>query len=200
MENCRILIESRSNFEFQEAQLQERRSLLALKQLLDHTSEVLGLWKVLCDHQLHLLGETLSADLKLQLKTMLFRDLILSGGDVCIALINLLIHRYLDDAASTDAISGKLRDVCPSLYRNEDALCTKVNEQLLKARTEMNHPEKEKLLHQAIETCKQIPTRLNLGHVCQQLVANQFFTGKYPFSNATLLPHFPNFSFTSISW
>ena len=70
-----------------------------------------------------------------------------------------------------------LLQVCPSLYRNEDALCTKVNEQLLKARTEMNHSEKEKLLHQAIETCKQIPTRLNLAHVCQQLVANQYFTG-----------------------
>jgi hypothetical protein len=36
--------------------MQERNSLLAMKQLLDHTVEVLALWKVLCDHQLHLLG------------------------------------------------------------------------------------------------------------------------------------------------
>jgi len=33
----------------QEAQLQERKSLAALKQLLGHAIEVLGLWKVLCD-------------------------------------------------------------------------------------------------------------------------------------------------------
>jgi nuclear pore complex protein Nup155 len=36
--------------------MQEGKSLLAMKQLLDHTVEVLALWKVLCDHQLHLLG------------------------------------------------------------------------------------------------------------------------------------------------
>jgi nuclear pore complex protein Nup155 len=99
--------------------MQERKSLLAMKQLLDHTVEVLALWKVLCDHQLHLLGQSLSAEMRMSLKTTLFRDLILSGSDTCIGLINSLIHRYLDDAASTDAISEKLRQVCPSLYRNE---------------------------------------------------------------------------------
>ncbi|KAI9555074.1 hypothetical protein GHT06_017589 [Daphnia sinensis] len=162
----------------QDAQMQERKSLLAMKQLLDHTVEVLALWKVLCDHQLHLLGQSLSAEMRMSLKTTLFRDLILSGSDTCIGLINALIHRYLDDAASTDAISEKLRQVCPSLYRNEDALCTKVNEQLLKARTTtMSRMDKERLLQQTLETCKQIPARINLAHVCQQLSACQYFGG-----------------------
>ena len=97
--------------------MQERNSLLAMKQLLDHTVEVLALWKVLCDHQLHSLGQSLSAEMRIPLKTTLFRDLILSSSDTC--LITSLIHRYSDDAASTDAISEKLRQVCPSLYRNE---------------------------------------------------------------------------------
>ena len=98
--------------------MQERKSLLAMKQLLDHTVEVLAsMWKVLCNHQLHLLGQSLSAEMRMSLKTTLFRDLILSGSDTC--LITSLIHRYLDDAASTDAISEKLKQVCPSLYRNE---------------------------------------------------------------------------------
>ncbi|KAI9566057.1 hypothetical protein GHT06_009857 [Daphnia sinensis] len=162
----------------QDAQMQERKSLLAMKQLLDHTVEVLALWKVLCDHQLHLLGQSLSAEMQMSLKTTLFRDLILSGSDTCIGLINALIHRYSDDAASTDAISEKLRQVCPSLYRNEDALCTKVNEQLLKARTTtMSRMDKERLLQQTLETCKQIPARINLAHVCQQLSACQYFGG-----------------------
>ena len=39
--------------------MQERKSLLAMNQLLDHTVEMLALWKVLCDHQLHLLGQSL---------------------------------------------------------------------------------------------------------------------------------------------
>ena len=56
---------------------------------------------------------------------MLFRDLVLSGGDTCVGLIKSLSHRYQDDAASTNAISKKLRQVCPSLYRNEDAQVNK---------------------------------------------------------------------------
>jgi hypothetical protein len=36
------------------------------------------------------------------------------------------MYRYLDDNASVDAISCKLREVCPSLYRREDAACSKV--------------------------------------------------------------------------
>ena len=95
--------------------MQERNSLLAMKQLLDHTVEVLALWKVLCDHQLHLLGQSLSAEMRMSLQTTLFRDLILSGSDTSIILINFLMHRYLDDVASTDAMSEKLRKVCSPL-------------------------------------------------------------------------------------
>lgn len=36
--------------------------------------------------------------------------------------------RYLSDNTSIDPISLKLRDVCPKLYHNEDAACTKVSE------------------------------------------------------------------------
>lgn len=38
------------------------------------------------------------------------------------------VYRYLDDNASVDAISCKLREVCPSLYRREDAACSKVTD------------------------------------------------------------------------
>ena len=138
-----------------------------MKQLLDHTVEVLALWKVLCDcdHQLHLLGQSVQTDLRISLKTMLFRDLVLSGGDTCVGLIKSLSHRYQDDAASTNAISKKLRQVCPSLYRNEDA---QVNKQLLKART-ARRTDRDRLLQQTLDTWKQIPARIYLAHVCQLL-------------------------------
>lgn len=73
--------------------------------------------------------------------------------------------------------------VCPSLYRNEDALCTKINEQLLKARNLMSagpgsqQLEKERLLRQTLEACKQVALRLDLAHVCAQLAACQFYDG-----------------------
>ena len=41
-------------------------------------------------------------------------------------LITSLINMYIDDNAATDAISERLRDVCPSLYSMEDAVCSKV--------------------------------------------------------------------------
>ena len=45
---------------------------------------------------------------------------------ICSALIDSLIKCYLDDIASTDAISERLRDVCPNLFSNDDAVSTKV--------------------------------------------------------------------------
>ena len=60
----------------------------------------------------------------------------------------------------------------------QDALCTKVNEQLLKARTTtMNRMDKERLLQQTLGPCKQIPARINLSHVYQQLSACQYYGG-----------------------
>lgn len=103
----------------QEAQLEEKRSLDALKTFLSHTCEVLGLWKVLSDHQFHNLAQGLApvsidihvsiypnarSVLKLSsscifqedqkhLSVMTFRDLILVGQPLCSALITSLINR-----------------------------------------------------------------------------------------------------------
>ena len=43
-------------------------------------------------------------------------------------MITALIALYVDDNAATDAISERLREVCPSLYSVEDALCSKVSD------------------------------------------------------------------------
>ena len=43
------------------------------------------------------------------------------------ALITSLINMYIDDNAATDAVSTRLREVCPSLYSTEDAVCSKVS-------------------------------------------------------------------------
>ncbi len=43
------------------------------------------------------------------------------------AMIQCLINRYLSDNAATDAISSRLREISPSLYSTEDAICSKVS-------------------------------------------------------------------------
>ena len=39
----------------------------------------------------------------------------------------------------------------------------------------MNRMDKEHLLQQTLGTCKQIPARINLSHICQQLSACQYW-------------------------
>jgi len=57
---------------------------------------------------------------------MTFQLLLTSGRDVADVLIRRLIDLYICDSAATDAISARLRDVCPSLYSCGDELYSKV--------------------------------------------------------------------------
>ena len=58
----------------------------------------------------------------------------LSVWQLCGTLIQCLINRYLDDNATTDAISSRLREICPSLYSTDDATCSKVKSQYFNIR------------------------------------------------------------------
>ncbi|XP_077271412.1 nuclear pore complex protein Nup154 isoform X2 [Temnothorax americanus] len=162
---------------FQEPIVEERNSLDALKVFITHACEVLGLWKILCENQLNNIVNCLSKDQITQFSTATFRDLILIGHEISSLLIVHLIDSYLGDNASVDSVSAKLREVCPNLYRTEDAVCSKANEILLKAKGCTNPEEKECYLQSALTLCKEVAPRLNLNAVCQQFVACQFYTG-----------------------
>lgn len=58
---------------------------------------------------------------------------------------------YLGDNASVDSISSKLREVCPNLYKNEDAACSKANEMLLCAKKSIHVDERETKLRAALD-------------------------------------------------
>ncbi|KAK9508420.1 hypothetical protein O3M35_005984 [Rhynocoris fuscipes] len=161
----------------QEAISQEKASLDGLKSLVDHTAQVLGLWKILCEHQLHILTLDLSKEHKEQLQLFKFRELILYGRELCGVLIARLINLYLDDQANVDSISAKLREVCPTLYRSEDAACSKINEILLKAKDERDDEQKLLQLRQAVKMCKEVSPHINLSSVCKQLTCCKYYDG-----------------------
>jgi nuclear pore complex protein Nup155 len=50
------------NAQQQDAYLRERQSLMFLQQLLNHSLQVLGLWKVVCEHGFELLSKSLGQD------------------------------------------------------------------------------------------------------------------------------------------
>ncbi|XP_014205239.1 nuclear pore complex protein Nup155 [Copidosoma floridanum] len=169
--------DSTINSNIQEPIVEERNSLDALKIFITHACEILGLWKILCENQLHNIVSCLSKDQINQFCIATFRDLILHGHEYCSLLIFNLIESYLGDNASIDTVSAKLREICPNLYRSEDAVCSKANEIIIKAKNCTNLEEKDSYLLSALRLCKEVGPRLNIGAVCQQFVACHFYHG-----------------------
>uniref|UniRef100_A0A182QXT3 Nucleoporin Nup133/Nup155-like N-terminal domain-containing protein n=1 Tax=Anopheles farauti TaxID=69004 RepID=A0A182QXT3_9DIPT len=161
----------------EEALMEERKSLEALVRLTKRACEVIGLWKVICEHQCHLLVGKLTKDEQTILKTCTFRNLILSRVDICGLLIVTLINSYLADNASVGSISSKLREVCPTLYRHEDAVSHKATEILLLSRGCTDREKKDERLRTALQLCKSAAPNLPLEALCQQFVAAGFYSG-----------------------
>lgn len=160
-----------------EFETEERRSLIALRQLTGHALEVLGLWRVLCEHQFHVLAGKLSAEQRSRLCSISFKELILSGNELCLTFITTLVSAYLEDNATVDAVSAKLREVCPSLFRQEDAASAKAREILLRAKDEKDNGERTRLLTAALQLLQEASPLVNLSEASQQLAACNFHEG-----------------------
>ncbi|KAK3794466.1 hypothetical protein RRG08_003619 [Elysia crispata] len=160
-----------------EVQRMEKISLQHAQDFLHRVEEVLGLWRILLDHQFHMLANSMSQDLQNQLRNMTFKTLVISGKDLCGTLINCLVERYLDDNAAIDAISDKLRQVCPTLYSSDDATCSKANELLQAARASQDPLQREQHLRQALHLLKGVAQPLNLGVLSPQMASLQFYLG-----------------------
>jgi nuclear pore complex protein Nup155 len=135
------------------------------------------LWKILCEHQLHLLVGQLTVDQRQILDNCNFREIVLFRNELCALLIVTIINSYLNDNASVKAISEKLRDVCPSLYRNEDAVSHKATEILKLSKNCINDDERSESLLKALELCCQAAPKLPLTNICQQFTAAGFYEG-----------------------
>uniref|UniRef100_A0A336MUH0 CSON006340 protein n=1 Tax=Culicoides sonorensis TaxID=179676 RepID=A0A336MUH0_CULSO len=161
----------------EEAQTEEKKSLDALNRFIRHTAEVIALWKILCEHQFHLLIGQLPQEQQHILLACSFRDLILHRTDICASLIVTLINTYLNDSASVSSISSKLRDVCPTLYRHEDAVSHKATEILMLSKNCTDYDEKDERLRTALQLCKSAAPKLPLANICQQFVMAGFYQG-----------------------
>ncbi|CRK98832.1 CLUMA_CG012077, isoform A [Clunio marinus] len=160
-----------------EAYGEEKKSLDALAGFIRYVCEVVGLWKILCEHQLHVLVTQLTVEQRQVLDSCNFREIILYRNELCALLIVTLINTYLNDNASVKLISEKLRDVCPSLYRNEDAVSHKATEILKLSRTCTNDDERMEGLSRALNLCCQAAPKLPLPNICQQFTAAGFYEG-----------------------
>lgn len=160
-----------------EALFEEKKSLDALVSFMKYVCEIINLWKILCEHQLHLLVTSLSMEHRQMIENCNFRDVILSRNDLCAVLILTIVNSYLSDNASVKSISEKLREVCPTLYRNEDAISHKATEILKLSKSCANDDERIENLLKALELCCQAAPKLPLSNICQQFTAAGFFEG-----------------------
>ncbi|CAL1535434.1 unnamed protein product, partial [Lymnaea stagnalis] len=160
-----------------DVQRMEKISLQYVQDLLHRLEEVLGLLRLLVDNQFHMLVASMKQDMQNQLRNITFKTLVINGKDVCNTLVNCLISRYLDDNATIDAISEKLRQVCPTLYSSDDATCSKANELLQAAKQNLNQQEKQQQVREALQHLKGVNQPLNLNVICPQLESLYCYLG-----------------------
>lgn len=106
-----------------------------------------------------------------------FRDLILSRTDTCALFIVSLLNSYLNDNTTVSSISSKLRDVCPTLYRHEDAVLYKATEILMLSKSCADPEERQNNLYMALQLCKDAAPDLPLVNICQQFTAAKYYHG-----------------------
>lgn len=101
---------------------------------------------------------------------MQIRTFLLADDALLEQLITALLYRYIDDNACTDTLNQSLKQMCPSLYTNENAIFSKACEKLKQALNIKNDSyERDRLLKEAVDLMKQIGYVANLTHVCDML-------------------------------
>ncbi|XP_029645165.1 nuclear pore complex protein Nup155 [Octopus sinensis] len=160
-----------------ECQNVERASLQNVRELITQVEQVLSLLKVLVDHQFHMLARELNQDQQAHLKAMTFKQLVVSGREMCNALITSLIDRYLHDNATIDVVSSTLRKICPRLYSTDDETCSKALELLQAAKVNPDQIKKKQQLEEALMLYKSVSQPLQLSAVCNQLSSVQYYAG-----------------------
>ena len=150
----------------------ENGSIYLMKQFLNRVIEIIGLWKILDDHKYHFISTKLDEQTQLTLMRMQIKTFLLADNALLEKLITALLYRYIDDNACTDMLNQSLKQMCPSLYSNENAIYSKACEKLKQALNIKNdNYERERLLREAVDLMKQIGYVANLTQVCETLQA-----------------------------
>jgi len=159
-----------------EASAAELGFINQLYKLIDVTIQVLGLWRLILHHRVHVIFENLDENVKIALRNAIFHDLVITGKSICCALVTGLVGQFMNDHNTIGALSSQLREVCPDFYSPEDLICAQANELLIQAKT--SPPTKrDEPLNEALKLFLQIAHSVNLTLVCQQLQAVHYFDG-----------------------
>ncbi|CDI97163.1 nuclear pore complex protein nup155 [Echinococcus multilocularis] len=156
--------------------------------LLSSFIEFTGLWQIISQHNVHAITSQLSEEQRTDLislpveafvcwmpRTAAASSPITSTiPDIRSALITALIEYYISGqclTASVEALCARLRSVCPNLFGNEDALCARAEELLMRAASLTTSGEhRDELIAEAVDLLHSAGPSLNIAAAVNKLV------------------------------
>ena len=148
------------------AQTHEKTSFYNLLQLISRCLEVLGLWRLLNENDFLKLAAFLPKEFQIQLKSMNFKDLIVQGNEICALLASAIVQCCIEENLNTETTCNKLNEVCPSIFKQENALLAKAHEIINKAKSCEINKEADLMIEDAVSIFRNIGSRINLEQAC----------------------------------
>ncbi|XP_043693925.1 nuclear pore complex protein NUP155-like isoform X2 [Telopea speciosissima] len=157
----------------------EVRAMECIRQLLLRSGEALFLLQLLSQHHVTQLVQGFDASLRQSLVQLTFHQLVCSeqGDQLATRLIFALMEYYTgpDGRGTVDDISGKLREGCPSYYKESDYKFYLAVECLERAAATADCDEKENLSREAFNLLTKVPESVDLSIVCKRFEDLRFY-------------------------
>ncbi|XP_010271356.1 PREDICTED: nuclear pore complex protein NUP155 [Nelumbo nucifera] len=157
----------------------EVRAMECIRQLLLRSAEALFLLQLLSQHHVARLVQGFDANLRQSLVQLTFHQLVCSeeGDHLATRLISALMEYYTgpDGRGTVDDISGRLREGCPSYYKESDYKFYLAVECLEKAAVTADTEERESLAREAFNCLTKIPESADLTIICKRFEDLRFY-------------------------
>ncbi|GLT96738.1 hypothetical protein SLE2022_143410 [Rubroshorea leprosula] len=159
----------------------EVRAMECIRQLLLRSAEALFLLQLLCQHNITRLLQGFDANLSQALIKLTFHQLVCSeeGDHLATRLIAALMEYYTgpDGRGTVDDISGRLREGCPSYFKESDYKFFLAVECLERAAVILDPEERENLAREAFNFLSKVPESADLKTVCKRFEDLRFYEG-----------------------
>ncbi|PIA62568.1 hypothetical protein AQUCO_00200524v1 [Aquilegia coerulea] len=157
----------------------EVRAMECIRQLLLRSAEALYLLQLLSQHHVTRLTQGFDDNLRQTLIQLTFHQLVCSeeGDQLATRLISCLMEYYTgpDGRGTVDDISGRLREGCPSYYKEADYKFYLAVEFLERAAVCVDSEEKENLAREAFNFLTKVPEAADLRTICKRFEDLRFY-------------------------
>ncbi|XP_022157766.1 nuclear pore complex protein NUP155 [Momordica charantia] len=157
----------------------EVRAMECIRQLLLRSAEALFLLQLLSQHHITRLVQGLDDSFRQAIAQLTFHQLVCSeeGDNIATRLISALMQYYTgpDGRGTVDDISGRLREGCPSYFKESDYKFFLAVECLERAAVTLDIMEKENLAREAFNCLSKIPESADLRTVCKRFEDLRFY-------------------------